>query len=282
MFNLPLPEMIIFASVVFIFLTAAIVGLLQLLAAGEKYKRILLPLVSLGICLEAVFLIVRAVEIKAVPLTGLFESMIVLTIVFGLVYLFFSIAIQQVWFGSVMVWVIFALILLAAIVAEPATELQAIAETPWAIAHGITMILGGASVIFATASSFLYLLGNRRLKLKKITQVLGRVPNIEKLEQMTLFGIRTSFVLVTIGIISGLGLVFVVGTGIAKWLTDVKVICIFAAWILLGIILILNHTLALRGRTRAYLTILVFAFILIAIIGVTISGTTQHDFSGYQ
>lgn len=281
MLNLPLPEMIIFASVVFIYLTAAIVGILQLLAAGEKFKRILMPLVSLGICLEAVFLIVRAVEIKAVPLTGLFESMIVLTIVFGLIYLFLSIAIQQVWFGSVMVWLIFALILTAAIVARPATELQDIAETPWAIAHGITMIFGGASIIFASASSFLYLLGNHRLKHKKVTQVVGRVPNIEKLERMTLFGIRISFVLVTIGIISGFGLVCVVGTGITGWLTDIKVICIFAAWILLGTILILNHALTLTGKTRAYLTILVFALILIAIIGVTISGATQHDFSSY-
>ena len=281
MFHLPLPEMIIFVSVVFVYLTAAITGILQLSASGEKFKRILMPLVSLGICLEAVFLIVRAVEIKAVPLTGLFESMIVLTIVFGLIYLFLSIAVQQVWFGSVMVWLIFALILTAAIVAKPAAELQDIARTPWAIAHGITMILGGASIIFASASSFLYLLGNRRLKQKKVAQVLGRVPNIEKLERMILLGVRTSFVLVTTGIISGFGLVCVVGTGIAGWLTDIKVICIFAAWILLGTILILNRTLSLTGRTRAYLTILVFVLISIAIIGVTISGATQHNFSSY-
>ena len=143
------------------------------------------------------------------------------------------------------------------------------------------MILGGASIVFASASSFLYLLGIRRLKLKKVAQVVGRVPNIEKLERMTLFGIRTSFVLVTIGIISGFGLVCVMGTGIIGWLTDIKVICIFAAWILLGTILILNRTLSLTGRARAYLTIMVFVLILIAIIGVTISGTTQHNFSSY-
>ena len=192
MSGLPIPEMIIFAFVVVIYLAAGIVGILQLATGGEKYKRFLIPLVSLAVTLEAVVLIFRAVAIKAIPLTGLFESMIVLTIVFGMIYLFFSIAIQQVWFGSVMVWVILGLVLMAGLVAEPASEPDSIAATPWAIAHGITMILGGASTVFATANSFLYLLGSNRLKSKKVMLVLGRVPNIEKLERMILLGIRAA------------------------------------------------------------------------------------------
>ena len=122
MLSLPIPELIIFTFVLALYLAATIVGILQLRDGGEKYKRLLLPLVCLAVTLEAVLLIFRAVAIKAVPLTGIFESMIVLTIVFGLIYLFVSIAIQQVWFGSVMVWVILGLIILAAIVAEPASE----------------------------------------------------------------------------------------------------------------------------------------------------------------
>lgn len=278
MFKLPFPENMIFAFIVVLYIAGAIVGVLQLLSGGEKYKRFLIPLVSLAVTLEAVILIYRAVAIKAIPLTGLFESMIVLTIVFGLTYLFFSLAIQQVWFGSVMVWVILGLVLMAGLVAEPASEPHAVAATPWAIAHGITMILGGASTVFATASSFLYLLGSKRLKSKKVMLVLGRVPNIEKLEQMILFGIRASFVLITIGLIIGLGLISVLGTGIVRWLTDIKVICIIAAWVLLGIILLLNRLLFLKGKVRAYMTIAVFVFMLFAILVATILGTT-HDFS---
>ena len=280
MFKLPFPENMIFAFVVVIYISGAIVGVLQLLSGGEKYKRFLIPLVSLAVTLEAVILIYRAVAIQAVPLTGLFESMIVLTIVFGLTYLFFSIAIQQVWFGSVMVWVILGLVLMAGLVAEPASEPDSIAATPWAIAHGITMILGGASTFFATASSFLYLLGSNRLKSKKVMLVLGRVPNIEKLERMILFGIRASFVLITTGLIIGIGLVSVLGTGIVRWLTDLKVICIISAWVLLGIILILNRLLLLKGKVRAYMTIAVFVFVLFAILAATFLGTT-HDFNNY-
>ena len=281
MLGLPIPEIIIFAFVIALFLTAAIAGILQLSAGGEKYKRFLLPLVSLAVTLEAVMLIFRAVAIKAVPLTGLFESMIVLTIVFGLIYLFFSIAIQQVWFGSVMVWVIFGLIILAAIVAEPASEAHAAAATPWAIAHGIAMILGGAAAMLATACAVLYMLGRRKLKQKKVLQVLGRVPNIEKLERMNLLGLKACFILLTFGLASGIGLAATsasLNMTAFDWLTDAKIVLITLVWLLLGSILALWRTAKLREKTIAYVTLVTFALILFAIVGTSVFCDTSHNF----
>ena len=283
MLGLPMPEIIVFLSAVLIHLVAAIVGILQLLAGGRKYKRFLSPLVSIAVALEVVILIFRAVALKAIPLTGLFESMIVLTIVFGLIYFFFSIAIVQVWFGSVMAWVILTMILMAGIVAKPASEPHEVAATPWAIAHGIAMILGGASIIFATASAFLSLLGSGKLKRKKIVQVLGKVPNIEKLERMTLFGLRAGFGLITVGLISGLGLAVLKSTAlemnVLDWLTDAKIVLIIAVWVLLGMILILRCMVALKGKTIAYMTMVAFILILFAIVGTTIFCGTTHDFT---
>ncbi len=281
MLSLPIPEIIIFAFVIALFLAAAILGVLQLPAGGEKYKHFLSPLVSLAVTLEAVMLIFRAVAIKAVPLTGLFESMIVLTIVFGLIYLFVSIAIQQVWFGSVMAWVIFGLIILAAIVAEPASEAHAAAATPWAIAHGIAMILSGAAAMLATASAVLYLLGRRKLKQKKVMQVIGRVPNIEKLERMNLFGLKACFVLMTFGLAGGIGLAATsasLNMTAVDWLTDPKIVLIALAWLLLGSILALWRTVKLREKTIAYATLVAFALILFAVVGTSVFCNTEHDF----
>lgn len=279
MAGLPGREIALFVSVVVIYLAAGIVGVIQLLPRGEKYRRFLLPLVCLAVVLEAVMLIFRAVTLRAVPLTGLFESMIVLTIVFALIYLFFSIAVQQVWFGSIMTWVILVMVLMAGIVAAPASEPYALAATPWAVAHGIAMVLGGASIAFATSTAVLYLLGRRKLKRKKVMQVLGRVPNIEKLEHMNLLAVRIAFVLITIGLASGLGLASMLRTGLAAWLTDPKVICSIAAWGLLGSIIVLNRVLLLKANVRAGMTVAAFLLVLFAILGVTVLGVTKHDFS---
>lgn len=281
MLYLPIPEIIVFACVIALYLAAAIVGILQLLAGGEKYKRLLLPIISLAVMLEIVCLIFRAVAIKAVPLTGLFESMIVLTIVFGLIYLFVGIAIQQVWFGSIMAWVIFTLVILAASVAEQASKAHAAAATPWAIAHGIVMILGGAAAMLATASAVLYLLGRSKLKQKKALQVLGRVPNIERLKQMNLFGLKACFVLLTFGLASGIGLAATsasLNMTAFDWLTDAKIVLITLVWLLLASILALWRTVKLREKTIAYVTLVTFALILFAIVGTSVFRGTGHNF----
>jgi ABC-type transport system involved in cytochrome c biogenesis permease subunit len=240
---------------------------------------VLVPLVLAAVVLDAVMLGLRAVSIGAVPLTGLFESLLVLALVFGVLYLLLRLAIDQVWFGAVMVWVILGMILTAALVAKPAARPEAVAATPWAVAHAIAMILASASIMFAAASSVLYLLGSHRLKRKKIILVLGRIPNMETLARMNRAGVRVGFVLLALGVISGLCLAFLRGPGIAQWLMDVKVICIVLAWGLLGAILILDRLNLLKIKVRAYATLVVFGLILVAIVGVTVAGATQHSFS---
>jgi len=282
MFDLPLREAALFVLVAVLYLAAAAVGVLQLSPKGEKYKRFLLPFVLLAVTLEAVILLFRAVAIKAVPLTGLFESMIVLTIVFGLTYLFFSVAIRQVWFGSVMVWVMLVLVILTSIVAEPASQAHAAASTPWAIAHAIAMILGGAAAMLATASAVLYLFARRKLKQKDLLQVLGKVPNIEKLEQMNLFGLKLCFVLMTLGLASGIGLAATttsLNMTALDWITDAKIVLVSVVWLLVGAILVLWRVVNLKERTIAHVTLVAFALILFAVVGTSVFCGTGHDFS---
>ena len=283
MLNLPIPELIIFSFTLVLYLAASIVGILQLRSGGERYKRFLLPLVCLAITLEAVLLIFRAVAIKAVPLTGIYESMIVLTIVFGIIYLFVGTAIQQVWFGSIMVWVILGLIILAASVAEPASAAHIAASTPWAIVHGFSMILSGAAAMLATACAVLYLLGRKKLKQKKVLQVLGKVPNLEKLEQINLFGLKACFVLMTFGLASGIGLAATsasLNMTAYDWLTDPKIVLITVVWLLLGFIMVLWYTVKLREKIIAYVTLVTFALILFAVVGTSVFCGSDHDFGG--
>lgn len=283
MFDLPFAEMAVFFLVVVICLAAAAIGILQLLKQGEKLRRSLFALVSLAVTLEAIILIFRAIEIKAVPLTGLFESMTALTIVFGLICLFLSIAIHRVWFASVMVWVMLLLVIMSGIVAEPASQANAAASTPWAIAHAIAMILSGASAMFAAASAMLYLFAERKLKQKHLLYVLGKVPNIEKLERMNLLGLKSCFVLMTFGLASGIGLAATsasLNMTAVDWLTDAKIILITMVWVLLGAIMVLWKTVKLKKKTIAHVTLVAFALILFAVVGTSIFCGTGHDFAG--
>jgi len=282
MLKLPLGEMIVFACVVVLYAAAAVAGILQLLAGKEKFRRLLLPFVSLAVTLEAVVLIFRAIAIKAVPLTGSFESMIVLTIVFGLTYLFLSIAIHRVWFASVMVWVLLVLILMTVVVAEPPSEAHEVASRPWAIVHAIAMILAGAAAVLAAASAGLYLFARRKLKRKDLVQILGKVPNIQKLERMNILGLKLCFILLTFGLVSGIGLAATsasLNMTARDWLTDSKIVLITVVWLLLATIMVLWRTVKLTEKTVAHVTIVAFALILFAVVGTSIFCGTGHKFA---
>lgn len=285
MLELPIIEKSIFYSVLIVYLLAALVGFLQL-SGADKYRRILISLIAFGVSLESVILVFRAAAIKAIPLTGLFESMIVLTIVFGLTCLFLSIMIKQVWFSSVMSWIIFVMAILSAAVARPASQLQDIARTPWVIVHGLSMALSGAMISFATAMAILFLLCRQRLKNKQVMKVIGKIPNIEKLEHMNLFGLKACFVFMTFGLVSGIGMAVLksdtLQISIYDWLTDSKIIIIAAAWILVGMILTFRHTLALKGKSIAQITMLAFFLILFAIIGASVFCGSAHDFGSNE
>jgi len=281
MLQLPLDEKLIFYAVLGVYLFAGGVAVRQLAAGGEKYRRLLTALIALGVSLQSVMLIFRAVSLRAFPLTGLFESMIFLGITFGLAYLFVSVVISQVWFGSAMTWIMVLIVLLSAKVASPSAGQYQSATTPWGIAHGLAMITGGAMIAFSTASAWMYLLQNKRLKQKQIGKVLGRMPSVARLRQMNMFGIEACFVLVSFGLFVGLGLAAMqirMGEQTwSQWLIDPRTVLITLAWLLLAVMLILRFFARLGGRAVAYMTLAVFFLILFSIVGVAIFCGTIHD-----
>jgi len=279
MFGLSAWEVAAFSLVVAAHAGGAAIAALELAGSRRRYGSLLAPVVLAAVALDAVLLGLRGMSIRAVPLTGLFESLLVLSLVFGVLYLSLRSTIEQVWFGTIMVWAMLGMIVAGAFVAGPPSRPQALAATPWAVAHGSLMILASAAVVFAAANAGLYLLGSYRLKHKGIMQVLGRIPNLETLARMNRLGVRVGFVLLTIGMLSGLGLTSLLGTGIARWLADSKVICILGAWGLLGTIVLLDRLRLLKIKARAYATLAAFGLILVAILGVTIAGATRHKFS---
>ena len=283
MFELPAIELIIFIFVILLYLTAAVLAVCQIRPGGRQHQTILTHFFALAVVAEAVILILRALAIKAFPLTGLFESMLVLTLVMGLLYLAFGIVIRQVWFGSVMSWLILLMIVLTAFVAHPAVEPQKIASEPWAVAHGLTMILGAAMVLLAVVTAYVYLLGSRRLKQKQIVKVIGMVPNIQKLQRINLSALKAAFVFFTFGLSSGIIGVLLRAEFLGKtsvlWLVDSKIIGITIVWIILGIVIVLHWLRLIKGKRIAYATVIMFVWIVFAFVGAHIFCDTKHKFS---
>lgn len=281
--EMALVERSIFISVLVLYFASSVVGAIQLFRDRTGIRRLLISLIALAVSLESVILVFRAVEIKAIPLTDSFESMIVLTLVFGLTYLFLSTMIRQVWFNSIMVWSITVIAFLTLMVADSASPLLSEAKRPWIMAHGISMVLAGAMIAFAAAMAILFLFARRKLKSKELAKVIGKVPNIERIVHMNLFGLKGCFVFLTFGLVSGIGMAMTVSAAmdlsLADWLFDAKIVLVGVAWVLVGLTWLLCSVISVKGKTTAYITLAAFSLIIFAIVGTTIFCGTTHSFS---
>lgn len=273
------PEAIVAVLIGIVHGVAGVLAFVQVIRRRQRYRSVLWWLVLGGVLLDAVLLGVRAVRIGAVPLTDTYEACVFLALVFGVLYLGLSRALDRVWFDSIMVWIVVVLALGGLAIARPAGRAAAVASTPWAVGHAIAMVLAAAAIMFAAGNSALSMVSRYCLKRKQVGLVLGRMPNMETLEGMNRLGLVAGFALLTVGLVTGVGLVSSLGTGLRAWITDGKVICVVAAWGLLGVSLALDRLSMLNERCRACVSLIAFALVLFAILGVAVVGITQHEFS---
>ena len=273
----------LFWGILILSVFSAVAACVQLAKGSLRLRGVPAAMTSVVVSLAAVLLILRAVAIKAFPITGVFESMLILIVFIGMTFLVLSIFMQQVWFLAVMSWVLFVLVLLSATVAKPATVLQEAARTPWVVVHALSMALSGAMIVFAAAMSVLFLWSRKCLKSSRFSTLFGKMPTFEKLERFNLVGLQLSFILLTFGLVSGVGLVAVKSAGLGMtlgdWLTDSKIVMIAIAWLVLLGTLILRKVLALSGKAVAWATLIACFCILFAFIGSQIWCKSSHDFS---
>lgn len=282
MMQLPKQEMVVFLMAAGVYAVAAAVAVIQLRSKKETATRFMVGLVSGAVGLNCAVLVLRAVATKAIPLTGAFESLMVLTIVLGMFYVLMSFGVTQVWFSAAMIWPMLGLMALATLVAEPAAKSPMVA-TPWVIFHAISMLLGSGALIFSTAAASLFLLSDYMLKQKKVMSVLGRVPNIGWLRLAHTRGLFATLLGMTLGLVSGAGLAIVTAgaTGMTwvDWLVDPKIVLIATTWCLLIVILGWHVFAGLSEKAVAYATIVMLFFVIFAVVGVTLFCGTRHVFT---
>lgn len=282
MVQLPVPERILFLGILIAAIAAAVLGYRLRIRDDVRIRLYLRAVVALMSSLAGVLLVFRAVSIRGFPLTGIFESMIFLLILLGITFIFSSLFLHHAWFASGMAWGLLALVALAATVARPASTLQKEAQTPWIAVHALSMILAGVLIVFSAVMAVLFLYSSRCLKDKRILALFGKMPSLEKLEDLNLRGLQFSFVALSFGLITGIVLAIVKSSSlnmtVHDWITDSKIVMTLLAWSIMLLTLLLKFGLAVRGKALARMTLIVCFFLVFAFIGSTILCKSGHDF----
>lgn len=240
-------------------------------------------LVGLGVIAHTMYLVFRAMySTHRLPLTTMYESLIVVAWMLALVYLYLAWRDHRSALGLFSLPVVLALCVVAGLVPQQGPRLDQPLSPFWGLVHGAMLVAGACAVGVATVAGLMFLVQSKRLKAKQTWTPGLSLPSLERLERLNARAIGVAFPLLTLGLGLGGALALAAAHRASAHLDwfDPKVLSALATWVVLAILLHVRRRPALRGRRVAYMTIVVFALLLFSLVGADLLLGTGHTPAG--
>lgn len=148
-------------------------------------------------------------------------------------------------------------------------------SSAWKTVHLLGVYLGTLSVAIAAVAGAMYLVGQRRLRLKQ-SQPGSPLPSLERVESVIVRTSAVGFAMLTVGVVTGL---IIIGSNdssamTAGWWYSPKVVLGTIVWILFALLMNVRHATVFRGARAAWLSIAGFVLIL-ATFGAAVASARQ-------
>jgi ABC-type transport system involved in cytochrome c biogenesis permease subunit len=237
-------------------------------------------LTALGWVVQTAYLVNLARAGQRVPMTSVFESLLVLSWIFAAIGLYLMArAPKPVAVGTFVLPLVVGLTVVAGTSAPREADWGIVrggATAFWGSVHGLFLLAGAVSTCVAFAAGLMYLAQANRLKQKRASRFGFSLPSLEQSERLNRGAITLAFPLLTFGLLIGLVLTVTSRGGAAAgspgdagltW-TDPKVVSALAMWLVFAVLLHARFRPAMRGRNVMILTIVAFAFLVFTWVGV--------------
>jgi cytochrome c-type biogenesis protein CcsB len=243
----------------------------SVLTALQKKQTLFKPAlaaVSIGFALHVVSIVLRAMEVRYLPLTQQYEAFsffgALATLGFLIAYAKYRIAPLSVFAFPL----IFIMTFIANLVYDPSSSIPQVLRSNWFYIHTPLVFLGYAALFIAFAAAMMYLIQEHALKSKHSVRFYNWLPSLDVCDDLAYRSLAIGFPLITLGIIAGaLWAQAVWGV----WARDAKVLFSFLTW-LVYLMLIFYRITGWRGRKAAYLSIVGFIGVLVTFLGANYFG----------
>jgi len=203
------------------------------------------------------------------PLSSQFGSLLLLSWVLAIFYVYGSIHYRKLAWGVFVLPVVVGLVLLTSAVPtdeDPSGRLLPAldslrGERFWSFVHGTLLLLAAVGVCIGFVASVMYLVQARRLKAKMLPTAGTRMLSLERLEEMNRRALNIAFPLFTAGVLVGVALMLQPSRPALDW-KDPKTVGGLLLWLVFALLLYLRYGVHIRGRRLAQLTILAFGLLL--------------------
>jgi ABC-type transport system involved in cytochrome c biogenesis permease subunit len=229
----------------------------------------------IGLCFGAAGLLAHTLFIlwKPLPLSSPFGSLVLLSWVMAVFYLYGSFHHRRIAWGLFVLPLLLGILALA--VFAPRTSASADSdelsrlwlgrgERLWVVVHGTLILLAAVGITVGSVASVMYLVQVQRLKSKTLTRPGLRLLSLERLETMNRHAILSSFPLLTFGLLTGVVLSLQEGTSLEGY-NSAKILSSICLWLIFAILIYMRYVAHSRGKQMALLTLFAFALLLVSL-----------------
>jgi ABC-type uncharacterized transport system permease subunit len=255
-------------------------GLLYALALlsrrGESWRRVIVPIVSLGM----VFHFVSLAEVAAIahfPLASAHYSESLLAFLIMLIFMVIRVKYKTTSPGLFVFPMVFLLTFASAIAQAPLRFTNPLLRNGWVFVHISLILTGYAALILSFAASVLYLVQARSLKgkLKNPGSLSSRLPSLETIDDIGYKSLLLGFPFMTFGLMAGVALAQAKFGSV--YILDAKVLLSLLMWAVYVVLLYARWHRGWRGRRAAFMA----AFAFLAALGAWVANffSGMHRFS---
>ncbi|PIE67796.1 MAG: c-type cytochrome biogenesis protein CcsB [Deltaproteobacteria bacterium] len=252
-------------------------AMLYLAALIFKTPRLTLParwIVALAAAVTTIGILLRWVEsyrmgIGHAPLSNLYESLVFFAWTAGIIYLCVELKYKNALIGAFVTPIAFLAMAYASMSPNISDRIQPLVpalKSNWLIAHVVTCFFGYAAFAIAFGMSVMYLI--RAMKTGRMDGIIGHIPKLNILDELTHRMVLFGFLFLTIGIITGS--VWANSAWGSYWSWDPKETWSLITWFVYATLLHARLMRGWQGKQIAYLSILGFTAVLFTYFGVNL------------
>lgn len=241
---------------------------------------VMLGFAAAGFFAQTVFLIHRAAEATGSPLSSKQEWYLVAAWLLAGVYLYLAYFHPKNAFGVFLLPLVLGLIGVGILAADAQPFARESASKVWGAIHGASILLATVSMLVGFAAGVMYLSQAYRLK-HKLPPMRGlQLPSLEWLQRVNSRAILISLLLMGVGILAGVVLNLINyerQLSRLPW-NDPLVLSTLGlfGWLVLSTAVGVVYKPTRQGRKVAYLTVVSFVFLVVA-LGIGMSVVTEHS-----
>jgi ABC-type uncharacterized transport system permease subunit len=232
-----------------------------------------------GMLAHTLFLAYRAAHALGSPLSSKEDWYLIAAWVLAGAYLWLTCFHPRNAYGLFLLPLVLGLIGVGALLVDSAPFAREPASRVWGAIHGVSLLLATVSIVGGFAAGLMYLHQSYHLKHKRPPRAGLRLPSLEWLRKANSRAMIFSLQMLGLGILSGIVLNLVrrgpQSSGVAWNDPAVLSTIVMFAWLLIAVLAGLFYRPAREGRKVAFVTVVSFIFLVIA-LGIGLLIDSRH------